>query len=107
MYNSRYLAAQYPIEVTEWEGKNAKTVPSGWVIIVQDPYEAAIGGTLMQLRDQLISSGIAALGVIGVVIMGLWWFVVRMLEEPVRWRPATVKITPSTAETLPLRHEET
>jgi serine/threonine protein kinase len=106
-YNSRYLAAQYPIEVTEWEGKNAKTVPSGWVIVVQDPYEAAIGGTLMQLRDQLISSGIAALAAIGVVILGLWWFVIRMLEEPVRWRPVAAKVTPSTAETLPQRHEET
>ncbi len=106
-YRTRYLAAEYPIEVTEWEGRNAKTVPSGWVIVVQDPYDAAIGGTLTQLRDRLITSGLTAMGAIGIVILGLWWFVIRMLEEPVRWRPAVNSTTPSTAETLPQRPDST
>jgi hypothetical protein len=43
-YNSRYLAAQYPIEVTEWEGKNAKTVPSGTSSQVCTKTEEGISG---------------------------------------------------------------
>jgi serine/threonine protein kinase len=92
-YRSQYLAADAPIEV------NGQ--PSGWTIIVEDQYQAAIGGTLMQLRESLVESGIIAVCVIGIVIMGLWWFVVRMLEKPERWRPNPRTDTVSTAETLP------
>ncbi len=104
-YSTRYLAAEYPIEVTEREGDDAKTVPSGWVIIVQDPYQAAIGGTLNQLRDTFLSSAAIAVGAIGLVIMGLWWFVLRMLEKPVRWRPQLIAAVRGTAETLPMRRD--
>jgi hypothetical protein len=87
-YRGRYLAADAPIELLTGEGKDKHEEPCGWVIVVQDPYEKAIGTTLHQLRSTLLVSGLAALGMIGIVILGQWWSVKRMVESPSRWKPA-------------------
>jgi hypothetical protein len=86
-YGGQYLAAQAPIELLTGEGRNKHEAPSGWVIVVQDPYEQAIGTTLHELRGSLLGSGLAALGIIGLVILGQWWSVMRMVESPARWQP--------------------
>jgi hypothetical protein len=88
-YRGRYLADVAPIELLAGEGRDLHEAPSGWVIIVQDPYQQAIGTTLHQLRASLLGSGMAALAIIGVVILGLWWFVLSMVESPARRRPMT------------------
>jgi eukaryotic-like serine/threonine-protein kinase len=86
-YRERYLAAEAPIELLTGEGRNQHEAPSGWVIVVQDPYKQAIGTTLHELRASLLGSGLAALGIIGLVILGQWWSVMRMVESPARWQP--------------------
>jgi hypothetical protein len=88
-YRGRYLAAEAPIELLAGSGRDKHEAPSGWIIIVQDPYEQAIGTTLSQLRGRLIGSGLLALVVIGFVVLGLWWFVLRMVESPARWQPTS------------------
>ncbi|HZZ28132.1 MAG TPA: protein kinase [Pirellulales bacterium] len=98
-YRQPYLAAEAPVELVEGEGRKQHVVPSGWVIIVQDPYEQAIGMTLTQLRSSLLGSGAVALGVIGLVILGLWWLVLRMTESPAHWQP-TGALSKSAAETV-------
>jgi len=98
-YRQRYLAAEAPIELLEGEGRNLHEAPSGWVIIVQDPYEEAIGTTLTQLRASLLGSGLVALVVIGLVILGLWWFVLRIVESPAQWQP-TMALSKPDAETV-------
>jgi eukaryotic-like serine/threonine-protein kinase len=86
-YRGRYLAAEAPIELLTDVGKEKHEVPSGWMIIVQDPYQEAIGTTLHELRASLLGSGLTALGIICLVILGQWWSVMRMVESPAKWQP--------------------
>jgi hypothetical protein len=72
------------------------------MIIVQDPYRGAIGGTLGQLRRSLVESGLGALAVVGIVIVGMWWLVVRMFREPTHLPLAAPNSKTSANETLPL-----
>ena len=101
-YRQSYLAAAAPINIVEGSGADAKKVPTGLMIIVQDPYGGAIGGTLGQLRSSLVGSGLVALAVVGVVIVGMWWLVVRMFRETTHLPFATVPPKVATKETLPL-----
>lgn len=94
-YRQRYLAAQAPINVRE--------EPTGWIVVVQDSYNQAIGATLAELSGSWVSSGLIGLGVIALVIVALWWFVIRMLEEPTRWRPPALVPKSKVADTLPIR----
>ena len=75
---------------------------TGLVIIVQDPYRAAIGGTLGQLRSSLVESGLGALAVVGMVLVGMWWLVLRMFREPTHLPSAAPNSKTSAKETLPL-----
>ena len=52
------------------------------MIIVQDPHRAQSAVLLAELHSRLVESGLAALAVVGVVIVGMWWLVVRMFREP-------------------------
>jgi hypothetical protein len=97
-YQQRYLAAQAPIVVRD--------NPTGWIVLVQDSYNQAIGATLAELSGSLVFSGVVALGVIAVVILGMWWLVIRMLEEPTRWRPPAVAAKTKAADTLPIRNPQ-
>ncbi len=101
-YRQSYLAAAAPINIVEGSGADAKKVPTGLMIIVQDPYRGAIGGTLGQLRSSLVGSGLVALAVVGVVIVGMWWLVVRMFRETTHLPFATVPAKVATKETLPM-----
>ena len=101
-YRQTYLAAAAPVNIVEGSGANAKRVPTGLMIIVQDPHRAAIGGTLAQLRSRLLESGLAALAVVGVVIVGMWWLVVRMFREPTHLPLAGSQAKAAAKETLPL-----
>jgi hypothetical protein len=98
-YQQRFLAAQAPIEV-----RGERT---GWLVIVQDKYDDAIGETIDGLRSKLMASGQVALAFIAVVMLGLWAMVVRMSEKPARWKPIVPPAPPSIAETLPARRQDT
>jgi hypothetical protein len=93
-YRQRFLASRAYIYVRDQE--------AGWVVIVEDSYARAIGGALDQLRNSLVRSGLVGLVAIGLVIVGLWWLVIRILEKPPRWRLATSAPNRSAAETLPI-----
>jgi hypothetical protein len=73
-FDRHWLAAQRPVEV-----RGQKT---GWVVIVQQAYDAAIGRPLDELRQSFISTGLIALGSIAVVLGLLWSLVVRSLSSP-------------------------
>jgi serine/threonine protein kinase len=98
-YRQRFLAAQAPIKV-----RGERT---GWLVIVQDSFGGAIGGTIDGLRGKLMASGQIALAFIAVVMLGLWAMVVRMSEKPARWKPVVPPTPPSMAETLPARRQDT
>jgi hypothetical protein len=51
---------------------------TGWVVIVQEAYQTAIGGTLDRLKQNLLRSGLIALGVVALVMAGLWGMAKRM-----------------------------
>jgi eukaryotic-like serine/threonine-protein kinase len=69
-YNQRWLARMEPVRV---RGED-----TGWLVIVQEGYEAAIGGTLAQLKTDLVRYGLAAAAMIVVVMTGLWGLVMRL-----------------------------
>jgi hypothetical protein len=68
----RWLAAQRPVVVRGEE--------TGWVVVVQEAYDHAIGRSLNDLRRSFISTGLITLASIAVVIGLLWAFVVRSLS---------------------------
>ena len=45
---------------------------TGWIVIVQEAYDSAIGATLDNLTHGLVRSGLIALGLIALVMAGLW-----------------------------------
>ncbi len=73
-----WLAEESPVKVNG--------VENGWTVIVQQSYDAAIGGTLQQLKNKLQASGILALGLATVVLTLLWGIVIRILNDQ---RPRT------------------
>ena len=69
-FNRRWLAQMEPIRVRDKD--------TGWIVIVQKAYDKAIGDTLDQLSRGLIRSGAIALGLIALVMAGLWGMVKRL-----------------------------
>jgi hypothetical protein len=57
---------------------------TGWIVIVQESYEAAIGRTLDRLKYSLFTSGLVASGLIVALTAVLWAFVSRASSEPAR-----------------------
>jgi len=54
---------------------------TGWVVIVQESYDGAIGRTLSRLKESFRSSGVLAVTLIAVLSTGLWGFVIRVLGQ--------------------------
>ncbi|NQT40746.1 MAG: serine/threonine protein kinase [Planctomycetes bacterium] len=73
-YDTDYLARMEPVELFGEE--------TGLVMIVQDPYDDAIGSTLSELKATLTRNGLVALLVIALVVAGLWGIVFRLGAEP-------------------------
>ncbi|MDY0167998.1 MAG: protein kinase [Thermoguttaceae bacterium] len=69
-YNRAWLAHAAPVEL--------RTADTGWVVIVQEAYDEAIGRTLFQLRAGLIHYGIIALALVGLVMVVLWIAATRL-----------------------------
>ena len=95
-YRQRWLAEMAPVVV--------RGEPSGLWILVQESHRRAIGDTLAQLKDRLLWIGLAALGLVAVVLTLLWALVTRVLNAGARGRSAagdTTATSPAPAETLP------
>ena len=69
-YDQQWLAEMEPVRV---RGQD-----TGWIVIVQESYDSAIGTTLNRLTHGLIRSGAIALGLIALVMAGLWGMVKRL-----------------------------
>ena len=69
-YARQWLACMEPVRV-----RNQDT---GWIVIVQEAYETAIGATLDKLIHGLIRYGVIALGLIVLVMAGLWGIAKRL-----------------------------
>ncbi|MBN2581165.1 MAG: protein kinase [Pirellulales bacterium] len=69
-YNRRWLAQMEPVTVRKEN--------TGWLVIVQEDYNEAIGGTLSSLADRLLQYGLTALVFIAVVMAVLWAWATRM-----------------------------
>lgn len=69
-YNRRWLARMEPVRVRDQD--------IGWIVIVQQAYDSAIGDTLEKLTGGLVHSGLIALGLIALVMAGLWGMAKRL-----------------------------
>ncbi|MGD0900373.1 MAG: protein kinase [Thermoguttaceae bacterium] len=69
-YRRRYLAQMKPVRI---RGED-----TGWLVIVQEGYDAAIGSIIARLRGELIRCGVRALILVGLVMAGLWVFAARV-----------------------------
>jgi hypothetical protein len=85
-YDRHWLAQMQPVVV---RGKD-----SGWIIIVQEAYDKAIGATLAELRAELVHFGVGAALMIVLVMLGLWVLALRLLRET---GPLPQQSTPSAA----------
>lgn len=75
-YNARWLAASAPVVIEE----RPEARDTGWVVIVQERYDTAIGPVL-ELQSEMLRRGRWALGVAVIVVTGLWLFVLLVLNE--------------------------
>lgn len=71
-FDQHWLACLEPIRLSGQD--------SGWAVIVQESYDTTIGSALAALRNGLIRAGAAAVGMIVVVLLGMWGLAWRMLH---------------------------
>ena len=57
---------------------------TGWMVIVQESYDGAIGRTLERLKRSLFAGSLIAGGLIAILSTVLWALVIRALGEPSR-----------------------
>ena len=69
-YDRLWLARMEPVSVRGHD--------TGWIVIVQEAYDAAIGDTLARLKHGLVTSGLIAMGLIALVMAGLWGMAKRL-----------------------------
>lgn len=69
-YAQQWLAEMEPVQVRDQD--------TGWIVIVQESYNSAIGTTLSRLTHGLIRSGAIALGLITLLMAGLWGMVKKL-----------------------------
>jgi hypothetical protein len=75
-YAGRWLASSQPVQIEE----RPEVRDTGWVVVVQERYDVAIGPVL-RLEKDMMASGWWALGVAVTVVTALWLFVIVVLNE--------------------------
>jgi serine/threonine protein kinase len=80
-YDKHWLAKQQSVSIRDGY--------TGWIVIVQESYEGAIGNTLERLKSSLLARGLVAVALIAGLSAVLWAFVIRSLREPARGAPRT------------------
>lgn len=81
-FSGRWLAAMEPVVVA---GRSSESANTGWIVVVQERYEAALRPA-QQLGEKLLRYGLTALGIVLAVVTALWGFVVIVLNESPRWK---------------------
>jgi len=81
-YDKRWLAKRQSVSIRDGQ--------TGWIVIVQESYEGAIGHTLDRLKRSLLTSSLVASALIAALLALLWERVIRASGEPARaaLRPA-------------------
>ncbi|MGH7191949.1 MAG: hypothetical protein ACREJM_00265, partial [Candidatus Saccharimonadales bacterium] len=79
-YAGRWLAAIEPVEVNNRPDASRDT---GWAVIVQERYQAAVE-PVSRLRDRLLWRAKLALAVVLLVVSATWAFVIVVLNESSR-----------------------
>lgn len=69
-YDRPWLAQMGPVQV---RGRD-----TGWIVIVQEAYDTAIGNTLASLKHGLVTAGVIALAVIALIMAALWGMAKRL-----------------------------
>ncbi len=72
-YDQQWLAEMEPVQVGGQD--------SGWLVIVQESYDGAIGSTMHRLRGGLLRYAAAAAASMALVVIGLWAFARRLSRE--------------------------
>jgi len=87
-YDKRWLAKRQGVSIRDGQ--------TGWIVIVQESYEGAIGHTLDTLKRSLLTSSLIACALIGVLLAVLWALAIRTWGEAARpsLRPAPVHQDP-------------
>ena len=113
-FDRRWLAWSTPVV--------ARQQNTGWIVIIEEDYDASIGRAMEDLRRGLLRYGLLALAMIGVVLVGLWVLALRVLAETGPRRAAlagqtldgsstgssgTADVTPEAASADPDAHTET
>jgi eukaryotic-like serine/threonine-protein kinase len=75
-YDKHWLAAAARVSIRDGQ--------TGWIVIVQESYDGAIGSTLEKLKQSLFARSLLAGGLIAVLSTLLWALVIRALGEPTR-----------------------
>ncbi len=68
-YDRHWLARMEPVLV--------RGDPTGWLVIVQEAYDTAIGSTMAALQQRLLRYAVAALATVILLLAGLWTLIVR------------------------------
>jgi serine/threonine protein kinase len=80
-YAGRWLAASAPVIVEERE----QAGNTGWVVVVQEHYDDAIG-PVVKLKNDMLRRGVWAMAVAVTLVTGLWMFVIFVLSDVGRAR---------------------
>lgn len=72
-FDRRWLAASMPVL--------ARKQDTGWMVVVQEDYDATIGSPLNRIRVGLVLYALLALAAIGLLMVGLWALALRVLSE--------------------------
>jgi hypothetical protein len=108
-YDRAWIVAAAPVMLPVTRGNGHATAEdappkTGLVVLVQEDAEAA-AAPAHQLAQRLAGDALWALGIVGVVIFSLWFFVVRSLSEGKA--PPPGKRPPPRGENTPLAGVET
>jgi hypothetical protein len=72
-YQRQWLAQMEPVVM---HGQD-----TGWIVIVQEAYDRAIGAPLAGLKSELLRWGVATAVMMGLLLAGLWTLAFRMLQQ--------------------------
>jgi hypothetical protein len=82
--------------LAEMEPVRVDTRETRWLVVVQEPYETAIGDTLAKLWRGALGYAGAAIASMVLVVVGLWAFAIRLLNESPAGRLAVQGGSPGT-----------
>jgi hypothetical protein len=86
-YDKQWLAQMEPVVMHGQE--------TGWIVIVEEAYDRAIGAPLKELQAELLRFGLGTAALMLLVVAGLWAMAIRLLNQsaPVKRATALASVT--------------